>query len=169
MFTPVWTDTKIAQPSASGDWAPGAYDPQTGYLFFTTGVSTRKFSPTGRISVKGTREYGLITALDSRTNKQVWQKEVPVPGRLRQRRDGYRRAACFSTAARMDTSARTIRRPARSFGASRPASAPMRRRRPTKSAASSMWRSPPVAAAMACVKRAATWSGVSSWAAGSIL
>lgn len=77
MFTPVWTDTKIAQPSASGDWAPGAYDPQTGYLFFTTGVSTRKFSPTGRVSVKGTREYGLITALDSRTNKQVWQKEVP--------------------------------------------------------------------------------------------
>jgi quinohemoprotein ethanol dehydrogenase len=77
MFTPVWTDTKIAQPSASGDWAPGAYDPQSGYLFFTTGVSTRKFSPTGRISVPGTREYGLITALDSRTNKQVWQKEVP--------------------------------------------------------------------------------------------
>ena len=51
MFTPVWTDTKIAQPSASGDWAPGAYDPQSGYLFFTTGVSTRKFSPTGRVSV----------------------------------------------------------------------------------------------------------------------
>ncbi|PWU01615.1 MAG: quinonprotein alcohol dehydrogenase [Terriglobia bacterium] len=77
MYTPVWTDTKIAQPSASGDWAPGAYDPQTGYLYFTTGVSTRKFSPTGRLSVPGTREYGLVTALDSRTNKQVWQKEVP--------------------------------------------------------------------------------------------
>jgi quinohemoprotein ethanol dehydrogenase len=77
MYTPVWTDTKIAQPSASGDWAPGAYDPRTGYLFFTTGVSTRKFSPTGRVSIKGTREYGLITALDSRTNRKVWQKEVP--------------------------------------------------------------------------------------------
>ena len=77
MFTPVWTDSKIAQPSASADWAPGAYDPQSGLLFFTTGVSTRKFSITGRVSVPGTREYGLITALDSRTNKQVWQKEVP--------------------------------------------------------------------------------------------
>jgi hypothetical protein len=77
MFTPVWTDTKIAQPSASGDWAPGAYDPQSGYLFFTTGVSTRRFSTTGRVSVVGTREYGLVTALDSRTNKRVWQKEVP--------------------------------------------------------------------------------------------
>ncbi len=77
MFTPVWTDTEIAQPSASGDWAPGAYDPRSGDLFFTTGVSTRKFSPTGRISVAGTREYGLITALDSRSNKQAWQKEVP--------------------------------------------------------------------------------------------
>ena len=41
------------------------------------GVSTRKFIPTGRVSVRGTREYGLITALDSRTNKRVWQKEVP--------------------------------------------------------------------------------------------
>jgi glucose dehydrogenase len=77
MFTPVWTDSKIAQPSASADWAPGAYDPRSGLLYFTTGVSTRKFSITGRVSVPGTREYGLITALDSRTNKQVWQKEVP--------------------------------------------------------------------------------------------
>jgi alcohol dehydrogenase (cytochrome c) len=77
MYTPFWNDTKIAQPSASGDWAPGAYDPQSGYLYFTVGVSTRRFTPTGRTSVVGTREYGLITALDSRTNKQVWQKEVP--------------------------------------------------------------------------------------------
>jgi alcohol dehydrogenase (cytochrome c) len=46
-------------------------------LFFSVGVSTRKFSPTGRVSVRGTREYGLITALDSRTNKRAWQKEVP--------------------------------------------------------------------------------------------
>src|SRR5262249_40731762 len=77
MFTPVWTDTKIAQPSAAGDWAPGAYDPRSGYLFFTAGVSTRQFRPTGRVSVVGTREYGLITALDSRTNKKFWQSEVP--------------------------------------------------------------------------------------------
>lgn len=77
MFTPVWSDTKIAQPSAAGDWAPGAFDPQSGYLFFTTGVSTRKFNTIGRVAVPGTREYGLITALNSRTNKQVWQKEVP--------------------------------------------------------------------------------------------
>jgi quinohemoprotein ethanol dehydrogenase len=77
MYTPMWSDTKIAQPSASADWAPGAYDPRTGYLYFTTGVSTRRFSTTGRVSVVGSREYGLVTALDSRTNKKVWQKEVP--------------------------------------------------------------------------------------------
>ena len=77
MFTPQWSDTKIARPSASADWAPGAYDPTTGYLYFTTGVSTRRFTITGRSSVVGTREYGLVTALDSRTNKQVWQEEVP--------------------------------------------------------------------------------------------
>jgi alcohol dehydrogenase (cytochrome c) len=77
MFTPQWSDTMIAQPSAAGDWAPGAYDPRTGYLYFTVGVSTRRFHLTGRIPVEGTREFGLITALDSRTNTQVWQKEVP--------------------------------------------------------------------------------------------
>jgi quinohemoprotein ethanol dehydrogenase len=79
MFTPGWSDTKIAQPSAAGDWAPGAYDPQSGYLFFTTEVATRMFNSLTRISIEGTREYGLITALDSRTNKRVWQKEVPYP------------------------------------------------------------------------------------------
>src|SRR5260370_200380 len=77
LLTAVWTTSRIAQPSASGDWAPGGYDPQSGFLFFATGVSPRKVSTTGRVSVVGTREYGLITALDSRTNKQVWQKEVP--------------------------------------------------------------------------------------------
>jgi quinohemoprotein ethanol dehydrogenase len=79
MFTAHWTDTKFAQPSAAGDWAPGAYDPQNGYLFFATEVATRKFGTAARNSIAGTREYGLITALDSRTNKQVWQKEVPYP------------------------------------------------------------------------------------------
>jgi quinohemoprotein ethanol dehydrogenase len=79
MFTPAWSDTKIAQPSAAADWAPGAYDPQSGYLYFATEVATRQFNLATRIPIEGTREYGLITALDSRTNKQVWQKEVPYP------------------------------------------------------------------------------------------
>jgi len=79
MFTPHWSDTKIAQPSAAGDWAPGAYDPQSGYLFFATEVATRQFNLASRTPIEGTREYGLITALDSRTNKRVWQSEVPYP------------------------------------------------------------------------------------------
>jgi len=79
MFTPHWSDTKIAQPSAAGDWAPGAYDPQSGYLFFATEVATRQFNLATRVPIEGTREYGLITALDSRTNKRVWQSEVPYP------------------------------------------------------------------------------------------
>jgi PQQ-dependent dehydrogenase (methanol/ethanol family) len=91
MFTPFWNTGNIAQPSASADWAPGAYDSRSGHLFFTVGVSTRVFRAgteevvngvrvtrnTGRYGPIGTREYGLITALDSRTNKQVWQSEVP--------------------------------------------------------------------------------------------
>jgi quinohemoprotein ethanol dehydrogenase len=79
MFTAHWSDAKIAQPSAAGDWAPGAYDPQSGYLFFATEVATRQFNLATRIPIEGTREYGLITALDSRTNKKVWQSEVPYP------------------------------------------------------------------------------------------
>jgi alcohol dehydrogenase (cytochrome c) len=79
MFTPVWDDTNIAQPSAAGDFAPGAYDPQLGYLFFGTEIGTRKFSTRGRTSVVGTREYGMITAINSLTDKKVWQIEVPYP------------------------------------------------------------------------------------------
>jgi glucose dehydrogenase len=79
MFTPHWSDTKFAQPSAAGDWAPGAYDPQSGYLFFATEVATRQFNLASRTPIEGSREYGLITALDSRTNKRVWQSEVPYP------------------------------------------------------------------------------------------
>jgi alcohol dehydrogenase (cytochrome c) len=91
MFAPFWNMGNVAQPSASADWAPGAYDPRTGYIYFTTGVSTRVFRAgteaivngrrvarnTGRFGPVGTREYGLITALDSRTNRKVWQKEMP--------------------------------------------------------------------------------------------
>jgi PQQ-dependent dehydrogenase (methanol/ethanol family) len=91
MFTPFWNTLNIAQPSASADWAPGAYDPRTGRLFFAVGVSTRVFRAgteeivdgrrvsrnAGRYGPIGTREYGLITALDSRTNRHVWQKEMP--------------------------------------------------------------------------------------------
>lgn len=79
MFTPFWSDTQIAQPSAAGDWAPGAYDPRTGYLFFSTEIATRKFGVAARRSVAGSREYGRITAIDSRTNKKVWSQDVPYP------------------------------------------------------------------------------------------
>jgi len=79
MFTPHWSDTNIAQPSAAGDWAPGAYDPQTGYLFFTTEIATRKFGLSARRSVTGSKEYGRITAIDSRSNKKVWSQDVPYP------------------------------------------------------------------------------------------
>ena len=79
MFTPFWSDTQIAQPSAAGDWAPGAYDPRTGYLFFATEIATRKFGLAARRSVAGSKEYGRITAIDSRTNKKVWSQDVPYP------------------------------------------------------------------------------------------
>ena len=91
MFTPFWNTGNIAQPSAAGDWAPGAYDPVSGYLYFTTGISTRVFRAgteevvngrrvslnSGRYGPIGTRQSGRITAVDSRTNRAVWHKELP--------------------------------------------------------------------------------------------
>jgi quinohemoprotein ethanol dehydrogenase len=91
MFTPFWNDGNVAQPSASADWAPASYNPKTGLLYFTAGVSTRVFragteeivdgkrvsNGTGRYGPLGSREYGVLTAIDARTGKAAWQQEMP--------------------------------------------------------------------------------------------
>jgi quinohemoprotein ethanol dehydrogenase len=91
MFTPFWNDNNIAQPSASADWAPGSFNPNTGFIYVTAGVSTRVFKAgteamvdgrpvskdSGRWGPVGSREYGLLTAIDTRTGLAAWRQEMP--------------------------------------------------------------------------------------------
>jgi quinohemoprotein ethanol dehydrogenase len=91
MFTPFWNDGNIAQPSASADWAPGSFNPKTGFIYVTAGISTRVFragteqivdgrrvsNGTGRYGPLGSREYGILTAIDTRNGKAAWRKEMP--------------------------------------------------------------------------------------------
>ena len=68
-------------------------------------------------------------------------------------------AAYYFTAAAMAFSARSILKPAKNYGAFRPA---LERTLPpllTRLTASSMWPSPPAVAVMDCAKPAATWTG----------
>jgi alcohol dehydrogenase (cytochrome c) len=65
--------------------APMSYDPETGYFYVTGSVApfwvrhTRKdpwlFYYTG--VVPGMKQYGLIAAIDSHTNKIAWQQKLP--------------------------------------------------------------------------------------------
>jgi alcohol dehydrogenase (cytochrome c) len=91
MFTPFWNEGNIAQPSASADWAPGSFNPKTGFIYVTAGVSTRVFragteqivdgrrvsNGTGRYGPLGSREYGMLTAIDTRTGRAAWRQEMP--------------------------------------------------------------------------------------------
>ncbi len=85
----------------------------------------------------------------------------PVPGRIRQRSAGHRGRPAVPRRLGRIFSARSIPKPAKSCGASRPASARTRRRPPTRSTASSTSPSPRAAAATVSKKRAAIWSGAS--------
>ena len=91
MFTPFWNDNNIAQPAASADWAPGSFNPKTGFMYVTAGVSTRVFRTgteelvdgrpvsigSGRWGPLGSREYGMLTAIDTRTGRAAWKQELP--------------------------------------------------------------------------------------------
>ena len=91
MFTPQWSDTMIAQPSASGDWAPGAYDPRTGFLYFTVGVSTRRFTLNGRTDVPGTRRVRVDHGSRFENQQAGLAEGSAIPRGVRQRRSGDRR------------------------------------------------------------------------------
>ncbi|HXH12549.1 MAG TPA: PQQ-binding-like beta-propeller repeat protein [Alphaproteobacteria bacterium] len=92
IFTPFWETPVLIQPSGIGgsNWAPMAYNQDTGYFYVAATVRTSafvrfgdKFKP-GKLYVGGTQAapigspmYGTFTAIDSRTNKIVWQKKMP--------------------------------------------------------------------------------------------
>jgi glucose dehydrogenase/plastocyanin len=78
-FTPL-NQPNLMVPYIGTRQSPMAYHPQTGYFYITAGVwpwwATRYG---GSFTEPGGRRYGSITAVDSRTNKIVWQKRAPYP------------------------------------------------------------------------------------------
>lgn len=85
---PSLTKHNVLSPGVSVRVTPFAYSPQTGY-FYATGVGSlsrdRRISddPWFRGGAAGgatlPAPVGVIAAMDSRTNKLVWRKEVPAP------------------------------------------------------------------------------------------
>jgi alcohol dehydrogenase (cytochrome c) len=60
--------------------APMAYSPQTGYFYVASSVDPWWVTRFGiSHNEPGQKFYGLITAVDSRTNKIVWQQRSPYP------------------------------------------------------------------------------------------
>jgi alcohol dehydrogenase (cytochrome c) len=93
IFTPFWTDPIVAKPGQGGgaNWAPSSYDPRTGYLYVCASDRTGIFKAADdfEMPMDGERylggEFGavawgitgILSALDMRTNKLVWQQQWP--------------------------------------------------------------------------------------------
>jgi alcohol dehydrogenase (cytochrome c) len=73
----------LMSPGGNGgvNWAPMSYDPQTGYFYVTAAdrPAGRIAQGTGKIAPPaiGAKYSGTLTAVDSRTNRIVWQKKTP--------------------------------------------------------------------------------------------
>jgi alcohol dehydrogenase (cytochrome c) len=96
IFTPYWTDYVIAKPGINGglNWPPTSYDPTSGYVFVCAGDGASAFRawdiddappPVGEMYIGGDfgpnplPRLGTFTAMDSRTNKIVWQHQWSEP------------------------------------------------------------------------------------------
>jgi quinohemoprotein ethanol dehydrogenase len=91
LFTPFWDIPVLTQYSAGAgsNWYPTAYSPQTGYVYvmgngprpYATSVKPEPYTPgkryfAGNVFVPpGTDLKSTFTAMDSRTNTIVWQKQ----------------------------------------------------------------------------------------------
>jgi alcohol dehydrogenase (cytochrome c) len=86
-FDPVDLDRpNVIMPSSAVRVAPGAWDPQTGYFYIPGSVAGgwhRRFENPyflgGGGPVPGVKRWGVMTALDAKTDKIVWQKRFPNP------------------------------------------------------------------------------------------
>jgi quinohemoprotein ethanol dehydrogenase len=89
IFTPFWDVPVVLRPTANGgaEFNPTSYNPQTGYLYVTGAEvdlalankpvdfqTGRKFVGVTISSVLGADITNTLTAMDTRTNKIVWQK-----------------------------------------------------------------------------------------------
>ena len=92
IFEPFWEEPVLIQPSGQGgtNWSPMPYDPDTGYFYVPGTIRTSSFSrvpskyTTGLRYTNGTQAppidsplSGTFTAIDSTTNKVVWQHKMP--------------------------------------------------------------------------------------------
>jgi alcohol dehydrogenase (cytochrome c) len=92
IFDPFWETPVLIQPSGIGgtNWSPMPYSPDTGYFYVPGTVRTSAFTRYGDRFVRGQRYVGgtqaapigspmsgTFTAIDSRTNKIVWQHKTP--------------------------------------------------------------------------------------------
>ena len=83
-FDPVWFDQpNLMVPSFGPRHAPFSFSPQTGYFYVVASVLPRWIfrneSPAsgGFRLVPGTKNYGVLTAIDSHTQKIAWQRRLP--------------------------------------------------------------------------------------------
>jgi quinohemoprotein ethanol dehydrogenase len=94
IFTPFWTEPIVAKPGQGGgaNWPPSSYDPRAGYLYVCASDRTGIFKGGDsdfEIPMDGQRYIGgvfgavawgitgVLSALDMRTNKLVWQQQWP--------------------------------------------------------------------------------------------
>jgi alcohol dehydrogenase (cytochrome c) len=78
-----WDTPVFVSPGGNGgvNWANMAYNPQLGYFFATAAFRPRAAVSSGSPVVAGpaigAKYSGTYSAIDSRTNKIVWQKQMP--------------------------------------------------------------------------------------------
>ena len=81
IFAAVYDHPVLISPGGNGgvNWAPMAYSPRTGYFYATASDRPRAAIGAGLAVAPpiGARFSGTFTAVDSRTNKIVWQKKMP--------------------------------------------------------------------------------------------
>src|SRR5438477_7267973 len=93
IFEPFWETPVLIQPSGDGgtNWSPVPYSPDTGYFYVSGTVRTSAYTRSGKrefvpgksyghgsqVTPIGSPMSGTFTAIDSTTNKIVWQHKTP--------------------------------------------------------------------------------------------
>jgi alcohol dehydrogenase (cytochrome c) len=78
-FSPVpMSRPNVMEPFAGVRQSPMSYNPNTGYFYVSASVAPWWMTRYGWTrNVPGTKQYGILAALDSRTNRIAWQRRMP--------------------------------------------------------------------------------------------
>jgi plastocyanin len=83
IFGALWDVPTLMSPGGNGgiNWANMAYNPQTGWFYVSAADRpSSRIAPGSGVQIApalGAKNAGTYTAIDSRTNKIVWQKPMP--------------------------------------------------------------------------------------------